>query len=372
MTSRSSKKRPAAEMQQQDELQETQLTSPFKQVKVSWQIHLPPLFASNVMDGIQSYLNQFLIKYMPELDGVLLSYKHITLLNTSAKIINDNPYLIIPISVILTLFAPQLRSNLVGIVNKTSPDHIGLLVFGTFNASIPADAIRRDEYIWNEDEWCWLHVKRMEAVGVGSVMRFTVADLVKRNSMLSISGSLRLSPQTTGLIPSTSLSSQPPLPATHDDYEDEQGAPPSPAPKRVHVKPERTISNNNNNNSQLSSSDDLVNLKTEEYEEVVEQVLEEEEQQDIPEEKLLVRKRKNKSVEQGMDERSMQQQQQVVAAVVEESAVVKTIVKTEKVIKKMQSKNKEQPQVEPAVVTKIEEPKEPKKSKKGKKVKQES
>ena len=43
------------------------------------------------------------------------------------------------VSVELTLFEPKLGQVMVGIVNKVSPDHIGCLVNGFFNASIAKD-----------------------------------------------------------------------------------------------------------------------------------------------------------------------------------------------------------------------------------------
>lgn len=68
---------------------------------------------------------------------------------------------------------------LVGVVNKVSPDHIGLLVHGVFNASIPADNIRKRELEWDEDLAAWRRLNDTDqevVVGSGSVIRFTVAE----------------------------------------------------------------------------------------------------------------------------------------------------------------------------------------------------
>ncbi|TPX35150.1 hypothetical protein SeMB42_g07230 [Synchytrium endobioticum] len=218
---------------------QTNLHAPFRKCQVIWQMTIPPVFAGNIMDGIHSIINAYLIKYMPELDGVLLSYTApLLLVSSSARIINDSPYLHFPIKTTLTIFAPPLRSNIVGIVNKVSPDHIGCLVCGIFNASIPSDAMRRDEMSWSDEQCCW--IVNGEAMNVGSAVRFSVADLIKRNSMLSISGSLRLDPQNTGLIPSSLLENHAPPPLQHEEFDMDvdtlQTSNPTPNKRATHVR----------------------------------------------------------------------------------------------------------------------------------------
>lgn len=64
-------------------------------------------------------------------------------------------------------------------VNKVSPDHIGLLVLGVFNASIPSDQIRKGEFEWDSDEFKWIR-KDADHTGLepGSVIRFSVKEYV--------------------------------------------------------------------------------------------------------------------------------------------------------------------------------------------------
>jgi hypothetical protein len=40
-----------------------------------------------------------------------------------------------------------------GKVNKQSANHIGLVVYGILNASIPADQIPKNLYTWNGTNW---------------------------------------------------------------------------------------------------------------------------------------------------------------------------------------------------------------------------
>jgi DNA-directed RNA polymerase I subunit RPA43 len=73
--------------------------------------------------------------------------------SSSAQLFNDSPFLHFYIRVPILLFCPQPEMPLVGIVNKVSEDHIGLLVYGVFNASIPVDLISSGTFEWNGDAW---------------------------------------------------------------------------------------------------------------------------------------------------------------------------------------------------------------------------
>jgi hypothetical protein len=68
----------------------------------------------------------------------------------------------------------------VGVVNKVSSDHIGLLVHGIFNASIPADQIRDSEFSFNSQSKTWMRIDAFgnamgESVAPGSILKFSVS-----------------------------------------------------------------------------------------------------------------------------------------------------------------------------------------------------
>ncbi|KAJ3301293.1 hypothetical protein HDU76_005786, partial [Blyttiomyces sp. JEL0837] len=183
-------------------------TSHFSAVVVRFYLHLPPCFIGNAIAGVHDYLNKFLMQYVPEVKGVLLSYSDVEILDNAAKIMYDSPFFHFHIKVKLLLFAPKVGSTIVGVVNKVSPDHIGLLVHGVFNASIPADHIRRNEFIWKEKHMEWRRRGAAAAEGEGShisikpgsVVRFAITALPTINGMLTLSGSLTTRPNDTGII----------------------------------------------------------------------------------------------------------------------------------------------------------------------------
>ncbi|KAJ3190388.1 hypothetical protein HDU85_000684 [Gaertneriomyces sp. JEL0708] len=188
----------------------------FKSIVAKQYIHLPPSFVGNESQGIEEQLNRFLMRYIPEVDGVVLAYSDIKYLEPTGKIFYDSPFFHFHIRVRFTVYSPDLNSNVVGVVNKVSPDHIGLLVHGVFNASIPADNIRRGEFTWDEDTAGWRRTTGDVDMVVkpGSILRFTVVDLMKANEMLTLTGSLLVDTSTTGVLVSSHLP-PPPLPALH-------------------------------------------------------------------------------------------------------------------------------------------------------------
>ncbi|KAJ3348439.1 hypothetical protein HDU83_001325 [Entophlyctis luteolus] len=162
--------------------------------------HLAPCFIGDFTRGIKSQLDSYLMRYIPELKGVPLAYSNIKILDDAAKVLFDSPFCHVYASVNFVMFAPRIGSLQVGVVNKVSSDHIGLLVHGVFNASITSEHIRHNEYKFNNSTKSW---KRYhpggsptgEAIAPGSVVRMPAS-----NGMLTLSGSLRKHPKKTGLV----------------------------------------------------------------------------------------------------------------------------------------------------------------------------
>ncbi|KAG0369463.1 hypothetical protein BC939DRAFT_461016 [Gamsiella multidivaricata] len=200
-------------------------SGPFVEVSTKLYIHLPPCFATKPTEGIQEQLNGFLMRYMPQVDGVVLAHSDLKLLQESGRIMYDSPYCHFWISVKLLVWKPTKGSKLHGTINLQSPDHIGLLLYGTFNASIPSEFIPKDKYEFNpnssysrvkqqqqdgeeaegEDSSSgvggllngeWVVKSTGESIGHEGVIEFEVSDLVRTNDMLTVTGSLVKVPVT--------------------------------------------------------------------------------------------------------------------------------------------------------------------------------
>ncbi|KAI9202985.1 uncharacterized protein BJ171DRAFT_157625 [Polychytrium aggregatum] len=202
-----------------------QLHSEFKTVDATLLVHLPPRFVGETMKGVTHYLNSLLMRYVAEVGGVVLSFKNIKLLESSGRILFDNPYTHFNVSVRFTVFAPERSSILTGVVNKVSSDHIGLLVHGVFNASIAADQIRKSEFRWDSKQSAWIQKSDKSVIDSNAIIRFTVLDIVRADDMFTIVGSLVSHPNKTGLVDSSNIIPAPvpqPPPASTEEVEGEE------------------------------------------------------------------------------------------------------------------------------------------------------
>ncbi|KAH9270269.1 hypothetical protein BASA83_007608 [Batrachochytrium salamandrivorans] len=162
------------------------LTSPFLKIYAEIRVCLAPSFIKTPLDGVRNYLNTFIMRYISELGGVVLAYSNVELTSSEGHIMDEN-----------------------GVVNKVSPDHIGLLVYGMFNASIPSSHIRHDEFYWDTDGHAWRFSSAKDKstlfIATNSIVKFTVDSLISANKLLAISGSLTTHPDDTGVVDSTGM-----------------------------------------------------------------------------------------------------------------------------------------------------------------------
>ncbi|ORX88846.1 hypothetical protein K493DRAFT_319163 [Basidiobolus meristosporus CBS 931.73] len=190
--------------------------SPFAETCIKMYITLPPCFCNNPLQGINEQLNSFLMRYVPQVDGIVLAHSDLQILEKTGRIMYDSPYSHFWITVNLLIWKPKKGIKLVGIINLQSQDHIGLLLYNTFNASIPAECIPKTKYEWRQEtteaseseeapvtgEWVFKH--NGTPIGTDGWLEFTVEDLVKANDMITVSGSLiptEEAPQDVGETP---------------------------------------------------------------------------------------------------------------------------------------------------------------------------
>ncbi|EIE77001.1 hypothetical protein RO3G_01705 [Rhizopus delemar RA 99-880] len=198
--------------------------SSFSEVVAKIYIHLAPIWAGKAMEGVNEQLNAFLMKHVAEVDGVILAHSDIKFVSDKGKVMYDSPFCHFFISVKFLVWKPKKGTKLVGRINLQSEDHIGLLIYGTFNASIPKSRIPSSTYEWkvNEEdaaleqeentpdddvskvseestteirkrtqygEW----VNKNTGAGIGredGSLEFDVVDVIEANDILTVTGSL--------------------------------------------------------------------------------------------------------------------------------------------------------------------------------------
>ncbi|KAI9492168.1 hypothetical protein BDB00DRAFT_788955 [Zychaea mexicana] len=126
--------------------------SSFSEIVTQLYLHLAPIWAENATEGVIEQLNAFLMKFVPQLDGIVLAHSNLEFLTDKGKILYDSPFCHFFVRVKFLVWKPRKGTKLVGRINLQSQDHIGLLIYGTFNASIPSKSIPTDVYEWRASE----------------------------------------------------------------------------------------------------------------------------------------------------------------------------------------------------------------------------
>ncbi|KAJ2493756.1 hypothetical protein IWW37_000387 [Coemansia sp. RSA 2050] len=129
--------------------------SSFTECTAKVTVTLAPVYSRDHWAGIHEALNNMLLHYVPQVRGVVLAYSKVKLRSDTALMFFDSPYGQLEVSARLLLWRPIAGMALKGQINVQSPDHIGMLLWDTFNASIPASLIPKGKYEWrpfNDDE----------------------------------------------------------------------------------------------------------------------------------------------------------------------------------------------------------------------------
>ncbi|XP_076609930.1 DNA-directed RNA polymerase I subunit RPA43 [Chaetodon auriga] len=102
---------------------------------------LPPMYLNKKRTGIQGELEAELLKFSQSLKGVPLAYDNIRILGQRGHIYDDSGYIHMDIEASFIVFQPKNGQKLLGKVNKLGVSHVGCLVHGCFNASIPKPSL---------------------------------------------------------------------------------------------------------------------------------------------------------------------------------------------------------------------------------------
>ncbi|XP_067865265.1 DNA-directed RNA polymerase I subunit RPA43 [Heterodontus francisci] len=100
-------------------------------------IALSPMYLKRQRSGIERQLRTELLRFSESLQGVPIAYDKVRLVGELGDIYDDQGYIHLNIEADFVIFRPKTGQKLVGVVNKVAPSHLGCLVHGCFNASIP-------------------------------------------------------------------------------------------------------------------------------------------------------------------------------------------------------------------------------------------
>lgn len=159
----------------------------FHKIKTEISLHLPPVCLTDLDGGIKNYLTtNFLLKYKEIFNGVPICFNKVDYSTDNCELLYENPFIHLQVSVEFIVFVPHKGSVLRCKVNKQSEDHVGGLVFGTFNVSIAAQELVEYGYEWNEDIGAWCY--QNEVIQNDSEIEFLVDRIKHGHGVLVIYG----------------------------------------------------------------------------------------------------------------------------------------------------------------------------------------
>ncbi len=93
------------------------------------------------------------MRYVPQLSGVLITHSPTRFLQDTALFSADSAFATASVGFECVVWRPKIGQFLEGTICLSSPSHVSLLLYGLFNASIPASHIPEDqwEFVLNDD-----------------------------------------------------------------------------------------------------------------------------------------------------------------------------------------------------------------------------
>ncbi|XP_027227957.2 DNA-directed RNA polymerase I subunit RPA43 [Penaeus vannamei] len=124
-----------------------------------------PMHSSNIKEGVLEELKALIKRYSKELKGIPMAYEKIQLVSSNGWLFDTNPFHHVVVRAMFYVFTPQIGNILEATVKKKSINHVGCLVHGMFNVSVPRP---QEEAVEN---WCGTCVQE------GDVVKLTITDL---------------------------------------------------------------------------------------------------------------------------------------------------------------------------------------------------
>ncbi|KAF8894143.1 hypothetical protein BD779DRAFT_1505440 [Infundibulicybe gibba] len=202
-----SSRTPAKKSKRESAAESKDKETDFQVVRSSLVVSIPPIFASSPRAGVMEMLDSMVMRYIPTLQGVVLSHSNLRFTENTGLVQADCPFLICNVIFDAMVWSPRVGMTLAGKINLCSPDHISLLLHRTFNISIPRHHIPEDrwEFIYgpaeNDPEFGPDAQEVNKLHGDGGSLEFTVIGLTVANEMLSLLGSIQTDPFSPDHVP---------------------------------------------------------------------------------------------------------------------------------------------------------------------------
>lgn len=218
------------------------------QVSATMNMAIPPFWAMDPMASVLEQLDTLVMRFVPQLEGVLLAHADAKLLSKLGSIDGDSAFAEVPVRFTCFVWRPEVGMSVKGTITLSSPSHVSLLLYDTFNAAVSAPHIPADawEFVHYSDVGesqrqdakdrsvgFWQNKETGQRLGgQDNTLTFCVISMTVANQMLSLHGSLLSDP----------FSVPPPQPGTMsfdqaigstEPMEEEKTEETAPKPRRV-------------------------------------------------------------------------------------------------------------------------------------------
>jgi len=181
-------------------------------VKVQAKMHfaIPPAWTMDPMSSVLEQLDTLVMRYIPQLEGVLITHSHAKFLRKLGDIDGDSAFVEAPVSFTALVWRPEIGMALEGTMSLSLPSHVSLLLYDTFNAAISAVHLPASDWefvhysdageshrhnITDRSIGFWRHKATLERLGGNDGrLTFSVISMTVANQMLSLHGSLLADP----------------------------------------------------------------------------------------------------------------------------------------------------------------------------------
>ncbi|SNX82749.1 related to Rpa43 - 43 kD subunit of DNA-directed RNA polymerase I [Melanopsichium pennsylvanicum] len=179
------------------------VTSAFVTMYPVLNLPIPPVWSNDPYSAFSDLMDTLVMRYVPQLSGVLITHSPTRFLQDTALFSADSAFATASVGFECVVWRPIIGQVLEGTICLSSPSHVSLLLYGLFNASIPASHLPEEEweFVLNDESEIiastdhglghWKNKADGTKLG-GSTgkLSFTVISLTIANHMLSLHGSL--------------------------------------------------------------------------------------------------------------------------------------------------------------------------------------
>jgi DNA-directed RNA polymerase I subunit RPA43 len=161
--------------------------SPFTASTIILKVALRPMHCQRPIEAVKGQLNDLLLKYSEDIQGVPLSYSGLELPRglENGRILAEQPFVHVDLRATVTMFRPVRGLRIRGRINKVSDSHISLLVYGMFNASLSAGELVSNSYEYNYETIAWESAEWGDLIE-GESMEVEIASFQHANGVLNL------------------------------------------------------------------------------------------------------------------------------------------------------------------------------------------